>query len=75
MIVKFKHMHLKSCLVYLTSACPSTFPKQQILDPPKVKEFAYNLYFGGNVRKFSTWGRKQCLPFPQCFQKTCTADT
>ena len=63
------------------------FPKRQILDSFKVKEFADdNFKFGENGRKFSTWvennvGKgeiardEQFLLFPQCFEKTCTADT
>ena len=62
------------------------FPKQQILDSLKRKEFADdNFKFHVNVRKFSKWvennlGKgeiacyKQFLPFPQCFQKICTID-
>ena len=60
------------------------FPKQQILDCSKLKEFAdENFKFDENGRKFSKWventvGKgeiacyKQFLLFPQCFQKTCT---
>ena len=63
------------------------FPKQQILDSSKVKEFSDdNFKFGKNSRKFSEQVEKsvgigeiadyeQFLLFPQCFQKTCTADT
>ena len=63
------------------------FPKRQILDSPKLKEFADdNFKFDGNGRKFSRWventvGKgeiahyEQFLLSPQCFQKTCTADT
>ena len=63
------------------------FPKQQILDPSKLKEFAnHNFNFNENERKFSkrvenSVGKgeiayyKQFLLFPPCFQKTCTADT
>ena len=59
----------------------------QILDSSKLKEFAdANLKFDENGRKFSKWVEdtvekgeiaryKQFLLFPQCFQKTCTADT
>ena len=50
-------------------------------------EFADNNFeFDGNGRKFLKWAEntvgkgeiahyKQSLLFPQCFQKTCTADT
>ena len=63
------------------------FPKQQILDGSKLKEFADdNFNFDENGLKFSTRventvGKgeiaryEQFLLFPQCFQKTCTADT
>ena len=62
------------------------FPKQQILDSSKLKEFAEDSFiFDENGRKFSkqvenTVGRgeiaryEQFLLFTQCFQKTCTAD-
>ena len=61
--------------------------KQQILDSSKQKEFVDNNYkFNENGRNFSkrvenTVGKgeiaryEQFLLFPQCFQKTCTADT
>ena len=63
------------------------FPKRQILDSSKLKEFADdNFKFDGNGRKLSkrvenTAGKgeialyEQFLLFPQCFQTTCTADT
>ena len=63
------------------------FPKRQILDSFKLKEFADdNLKFDENGRKFSkrieNTVRKgeiaryeQFLLFPQCFQKNCNADT
>ena len=62
------------------------FPKRQIMDPSKLKEFADdNSKFDENGKKLSkrvenTVGKgeiahyKQFLLFPQCFQKTCTAD-
>ena len=65
----------------------SPFPKQQILDSPKLKELADdNFKFDESGRKFSKWVEntvtkgeiahcEQYLLFPQCFQKTCTADT
>ena len=64
-----------------------SFPTRQIQDTPKLKEFADNNFkFSENVRKFCKWlennvGKgenahyEQILLFPQCFQKTCTADT
>ena len=59
------------------------FPKRQILDFSKLKEFADD---NENRGKFSerienTVGKEeitcyeQFLLFPQCFQKPCTADT
>ena len=63
------------------------FPKQQILDCSKLKEFADDDFkFDRNDRKFSKWLEKtvgkgeiaryeQFLLFPHFFQKTCTADT
>ena len=63
------------------------FPKQHILDSSKQKDFADdNFKFDENGRKFSkqvenTVGKgeiaryEQFLLFPQCFQKTSTADT
>ena len=63
------------------------FPRQQILDSSKLKEFENdNSKFDGNDIKFpkrieNTVGKgiiahnKQFLLFPQCFQKTCSADT
>ena len=62
------------------------FPKQQNLDSSKLKKFGDdNFKFDENGRKFSKWientvGKgeiaryKRFLLFPQCFQKTCTAD-
>ena len=63
------------------------FPKRHILDSSKLKEFEdNNLKFDENSREFSKWVEntvekgeiaryEQFLLFPQCFQKTCTADT
>ena len=63
------------------------FPKQQILDYSKLKEFPDdNFIFNENGTKFSKQvensvgkgeiGRyEQFLLLPQCFQKTCTAVT
>ena len=63
------------------------FPRRQILDSSKLEEFADNNFeFDGNRRKLSKpventvrkWRiarYEQYLLFPQCFQKTCTADT
>ena len=64
-----------------------TFPKRQILDSTKLKEFADdNFKFDENgikssMRMENTMGKgeiaryEQFLLFPQCFQKTHTADT
>ena len=63
------------------------FPKRQILNSSKLKEFADdNLIFEENGTKFSKWventvGKgeiaryEQFLLFPLCFQKTFPADT
>ena len=63
------------------------FPRQQILDSSKLKEFADdNFKFKESGGKFSKWveyteGKGeiarcgQCLLFPQCFQMSCAADT
>ena len=63
------------------------FPKQQIVDSSKFKELADdNFKFDENGRKFSKRVEdtaekgeiaryEQFLLFPQCFLKTCTADT
>ena len=65
----------------------SPFPKQQISDFSKLKDFADNNFkFDENGRKFAkktekTVGKgeiacyKQLLLFPLCFQKTSSADT
>ena len=64
-----------------------TFPKRQILDSSKLKEFAddnfkfvengRNLFkqVENNVGKGEIAHYEQFLCFPQCFQKTYTADT
>ena len=64
-----------------------SFHKQQILDSSKLKEFADNNFkFGEDGRNFykrveNIVGKgeiaqyEQFLFFPQCFQKTYTADT
>ena len=65
----------------------SSFPKQQILDSSKMKEFADdNFNFDENDRKFlkrveNTVGKgeivcyEQLLLFQRCFGKTCTGET
>ena len=71
--------------IFLESLEP--FPKQQTSDSSKLKQFADdNFKFDENGRKFSesaenTVGNgeiaryEQFLLFPQCFQKTLSADT
>ena len=63
------------------------FPKQQVLDCSRLKEFADdNFSCNENGRKFSKWVEnsmrkgeiaryEQFLLVQQCFQKTCIADT
>ena len=59
------------------------FPKRQILDSSKLKEIAeenFKLYENSRrventVGKGEIARREQFLLFPQCFRKTCTADT
>ena len=70
----------------LVGECCNPFPKRQILDSSKLKELADdNCKFGKIGRELSqrvenTVGKgeiaryEQFLLFPQCFQKTCTAD-
>ena len=74
----------------LTFICPNLnslpLPKRQVLDSSKLKVFADdNFKFQKNGRKFSKPVEnavengeiaryEQFLLFPQCFQKTCTAD-
>ena len=77
-------MYIPSDLINISS---QPFPKRQILDPSKLKEFAdSNFKFDENGRKFSKWQENtvgkgeiacymQFLLFPLCFQNTCTADT
>ena len=70
----------------VTLALAKPFPKRQILDPSKLKEFSDdNSKFDETGKKLSkrvenTVGKgeiahyEQFLLFQQCFQKTCTAD-
>ena len=63
------------------------FPKQLTLESSKLKEFVDDSFkMDENGRKFSKRVKKtgekgeiaryqQFLLFPQCFKKTCTADT
>ena len=64
-------------LIHCTSL--SHFPNDKFLESSKLKEFADdNFKFDENGRKFSKMVEntiyEQFLLFPQCFQKTCTAD-
>ena len=71
----------------LLSTLSLPFPKQQNLDPSKLKEYVEdNFKLDEHGRKFSKWVEntfekgeiaryKQILFFPQCFQKALTADT
>ena len=71
----------------LLLSCLQPFPKRQILDSSKFKQFADdNFRYDENGRKFfkcveNTVGKgeiaqlEQFLLFPQCFQKSYTADT
>ena len=65
---------------------PVPFPKRQILDCSKLKELADdNFKFVRKGRKLAKCventarigkiARYEQFLFPQCFQKTCTADT
>ena len=66
---------------------PWPLPKRQIWDSSKLEDFADdNFKFDENGRKFFEWVEntvekgeiacyEQFLLFPQCFQKTSTADT
>ena len=74
-------------MVQLVENSLNPFPKRQILDSSKLKEFAGDDFkFDENSRKFSKrientvakeeFARyEQFLLFLQCFQKNCTADT
>ena len=79
---------LRVTLIDIMYRCIKPFtPKRQILDSSKLNEFANDTFkLDENGRKFSkrvenTEGKgeiarnEQFLLFPQCFQKTCTADT
>ena len=69
------------------STNPEPFSKQHILDSSKLKEFADDNFKSvengtelskqveNTVGKGEIARYEQFLLFPQCFQKTCTADT
>ena len=76
----------KPCTYFIKKKCVNPFPKRRILDHSKFKAFADdNFELDENGRKISKWlentvGKgeiaryEQFLLFPQCFQKTCTAE-
>ena len=78
---------IKLSQYYLLLYLLNPFPNDKFLYSSKLKEFADdNFKFAENGRNFSkleenTVGKgeiaryEQFLLFPQCFQKTCTADT
>ena len=78
---------VKVCSSPLLNFIDQPFPKQQILDSSKLREFLDNNFkCDENGRKFSKQVQKtvgkgeiacfqQFLLFPQCFQKSCAADT
>ena len=84
---KLRHHCTNISCCFMEKGVCLTLPKRQILDPSKLKEYADdNSKFDENGRKLSkrienTVGKgeiaqyEQFLLFPQCFQKTCTADT
>ena len=77
-------IHMYNVLLVFHSSTEYRFPKQQILDSSKLREFADDNYkFDENGGKFFKWigntvGKgeiacyEQFLLFPQCFLKTCT---
>ena len=85
--IKFFTLPNQKHLQTAKSMLLNPFPYDKILDWSKMKEFADdNFEPDENRGKFSkrvenTVGKgeiarnKQFLLFPQCFQKTCTADT
>ena len=89
--IKHFPVSLRLFKIYVVGQRPQTiislFPKQQILDSSKLKEFGDNNFkFNENDKQFSKWvennvGKgeiahyEQFLLFPLCFQKTCTSDT
>ena len=87
-VIVLRVIHWENHLPTFTPLLKSQlFPKRQILESSKLKEFADdNFKVDENCNKFSKWientvGKgeiaryEQFLLFPQCFQKTCTADT
>ena len=73
--------------IYTLCISVKPFPKRQILDSSKLKEFADdNFNFDENGRNFCKWIEntvekgeiaryEQFLLFPQCFQKLLCVDT
>ena len=87
MLMEFISIRYKS-IDFLPAVVPDCFNSfQQMLDSSQLKEFADdNFKFHENgikfskklentVRKGEIARNEQFLFFPQCFQKTCTADT
>ena len=84
-LTRFSVVWVTACLEDSKHIYP--FPKGQILDSSKLKEFEDdNFEFDAKVRKFFKWienavgkgeiaRNEQFLLCPQCFQKTCTADS
>ena len=84
-LLTFHHAQRTRAMLSENWAEPS--PKRRILDSSKLKEIADNSFeFDEFGRKFSkqvenTAGKGEIAPyeqfllFPQCFQKSCTADT
>ena len=76
----FYHSFTRNYDQKLTIKIYYPFPKQQILDSSKQKEFAHdNHIFDENGRKFSyrveNTVEKGEIARYECFQKICTADT
>ena len=81
------HVFLELVLPVLCTKLFQPFPKRQILDSSKLKEFAddnFKLVENGKkvskqveniVGKGEIARHEQFLRFPLCFQKTCTATT
>ena len=70
----------------IATVSSNPLPNDKFFDSSKLREFVHdNFNFDENERKFSKWVEntvgigeiaryEQCLLFPQCFQKTFTAD-
>ena len=86
--MQLKQIHILVYFILLYESMINIFPKRQILDSSKLKEFADDNFsrFEENGGKFServgnTVGKgeiacyEQFLLFQQWFQRTCSADT